>query len=374
MTRSSLFRYALRRPVRPASRDDLAMNRRIPALLAAALSIAAAPPAPAQEAPAGPTLRTGAAEIQLNGRVQTLFNTSSADGVPTTDWSLRRARLDVRVRVNELVSGRVQPEFAGSQVSIVDAFMRLHFDPGFEVLAGRAHRPFSRVEQTSSTRILPVERGLSIRGVEGFDAYRAASALGYSGRDVGLQVMGAPVGAPLGLTYAAGVFRGPTGAAAGAEDSYQLAARATVSPLAALRLGAGWSARDFAATGAGAVALRRGNALQADVEIGSEARGPRLIAELSHGDFDPFADAHFTGAQLWLGYRLGAPTAALSGVEPLLRVSHAEVPDERGGTLLTPGVNLYFGGWNRLMLNLDVWRPAAGDTETSFKALFQLVF
>jgi hypothetical protein len=351
------------------------MNRILTALLLGALSVGWCSTAWAQAGAAGPALRSGATEIQLNGRVQTQFNTSSAEGVPTTEWLVRRARLDVRVAVNELVSGRVQADFAGAQATLVDAFMRLRFDPGLELVAGRAFRPFGRIEQTSSARILPIERGLQIRGLDrSVDQYRVASSLGYSGRDVGLQVAGAPAGAPLGLTYAAGVFRGPAAAAAGSEDTRQFAARFTVAPVGQLRLGAGWSARDFVAPAGGAAAPRAGRAFELDAEYGAEAAGPRVIAELSTGDLDPFAGSSFRGAQLWLGYRFLAEGGRLTGIEPMLRVSHSRVPEARGGTLLTPGLNLYVGGWNRVMFNYDVWQAADGATDGSFKASFQLVF
>ena len=54
-----------------------------------------------------------------------------------------------------------------------------------------------------------------------------------------------PDGAPMGLGWAAGVFRGPLHGDVGAQDSYQFAARVTARPLDALRVGAGWSSRDF---------------------------------------------------------------------------------------------------------------------------------
>ena len=69
---------------------------------------------------------------------------------------------------------------------------------------------------------------------------------------------------------------------------------------------------------------------------------------------------------------------AISTVEPVLRLSHGRVddgPGRAGGTLITPGLNVYFGGLNRVMFNYDVWSPRGdGDVERSFKAMFQLAF
>jgi hypothetical protein len=68
-------------------------------------------------------------------------------------------------------------------------------------------------------------------------------------------------------------------------------------------------------------------------------------------------------------------------VEPVFRASYSDTdassgaPMVSGGTLLTPGINVYFGPLNRIMLNYDIW---LGDGDTpdaqSLKAMFQLGF
>ena len=336
--------------------------------------------------PPDPRLRVNAAEISIGGRVQTQFTTTSLDEEPTGEFLLRRVRLEATVKVNEIVSGKVQPDFAGNRVALKDAYLKFNFSPAFQLLAGNAWRPFSLLEQTSSTRMLPIERGLRIRGLAAQDQYEIMNRLQYSDRDIGLQVMGVPERAPLGLGYAAGVFRGPLHGALGSEDSYQFAARATVQPFQSLRFGAGWSSRDFAApdTALGLEPnVRRGSAYELDVEYGAFAPGIHLLGEIAFGDKDPFRDEDFFGAQAWLGYRTGTVSPVISTIEPIFRVSYADIDQttksgtrtQGGGTLLTPGINLYFGGLNRIMLNYDIWL-ARGDAENegSLKAMFQLVF
>jgi hypothetical protein len=337
---------------------------------------------PAQEPQRGPIVKVNAAEIEIGGRVQTQLATTSVEGEPPSDVFIRRARLEIRVKVNDFVSGRIVPDFAGNRVVMKDAFVKLTFDPGFEVLAGNAHRPFSLLEMTSSTRMLPVERGAVIPGIDAVDQYQLVHGLKYSDRDVGLQVMGKPAGAPLSLHYAAGVFRGPLQGDVGAQESYQYAARASVAPVKDVRIGAAWSSRHFARDEAvGDPALERGHAWEVDVEAGGFDPGFHLLAEATRGDYDPFTDATFTGAQGWLAWRSGEVAKRLVAVEPMARVSWAEVDgddpdaDEVGGTLVTPGVTLYFTPLNRLQLNYDLWNPAGGgDAQRSFKAQFQLAF
>ena len=352
------------------------------ALLASATRLAA------QQTPAGVVLKSGAAEITLNGRVHTQFNTTSVDDEPATLMELRRLRLEVTVRVNDVVGGRIQPDFApGNRVVMKDAYLRLTFDPAFEILAGQANRPFSPIHLTSSNRILPIERGVRIRGLDdAWDEYNLVSGLGYADRDVGLQVLGSPRGAPLGLSYQAGWFNGPARGETGSESTYQLGARLAIHPLERLRVGAAWSSRDFVladslAVPGGLERIERGSAWEVDVELGAYERpGPHLVAEAAFGDFDPHADARFFGAQAWLAYRTDSVGTKISAIEPVFRVSYGD-PDvdgdagvEGGGTLLTPGINIYLGGLNRVMFNWDFWNPLSGRSENGFKAQFQLAF
>lgn len=360
--------------------------RSVPAAvtLALLLSVTDAPCLHAQQSGTGPVLKAGAAEISINGRVQTQLNTTSVEDEPASEIILRRVRLEATVKVNDVVSGKIQPEYAGSRVSLRDAYLRITLDPALQLVAGQAHRPFSVMTIMSSTRILPIERGVRIRGVEDdWDEFNLVSGLGYSDRDVGLQVQGQPRGAPLGLTYAAGYFNGPARDEAGNESSYQLAARLGAEPVKNVRVAAAWSSRHFGYESddvAGETFLRRGNAFQADIEVGSHASGFHAIGEVATGDFDPLTDRRFVGAQAWLAFRTDTVSSKITAVEPVFRVSYGDVNAEDpsaldlGGTLLTPGVNVYLGGWNRVMFNWDFWKPVDGETQNSFKAQFQLAF
>jgi hypothetical protein len=334
-----------------------------------------------------PRFKVNAVEISIAGRVQTEFNTTTVEEEPYTEWLLRRVRLSAKVRVNDVVSGKVQPEFAGGRISVKDAYLELNFAPGFQVLAGKAFRPFGLLPQLSSTQHLPIEPEVRIRGLTGFDEFALVSDSDYAGRGVGLQVMGRPGWAPWRLAYAAAYLEGPLGndpELIGDEDDYQLAARVTAEPLDQLRIGAGWSRRDFVGP-AGFVSaepleerveLRGGSAYEVDVEYGSFSPGFHLLAEVSFGDQDPFQDQDFWGADAWLGYRTGPLSETVEHLESIFRASYGD-PDGllTGGTLLTPGINVYFGGRNRVQLNYDVWLPEdESDPEGNFKTMFQLHF
>ncbi len=337
----------------------------------------------AQDAPTGPVVKTGGVEITLGGRVHTQFNTTSVEDVPTTEFVLRRVRLESAIKVNDWVSGRVQVDFAGNRVSLKDAFLRLDIDPALSLIAGHAHRPFGLLVQTSANRILPIERGVRIRGLDDhLEENEIILELAHADRDIGLQAHGAPEGAPLGLFYQAGFFNGPARAAAGAEDTYQVVARVGVKPLSNVTVAGSFSRRDhaFRDTLLDETFVEDGKAWAVDLEVGGFRPGFHLLAEATTGDFDPFLGTEFAGAQVWLAYRTPKRAGRIEHVEPVFRASWGDPDvdddgvDEVGGTLLTPGLNLYLGGLNRIMFNYDFWNPLSGDRQGSFKALFQLAF
>ena len=335
-----------------------------------------------QERPEGPPiLSVEGIELTVGGRLQTLFSTTDVPGVPASEFFLRRARLEVSLQVNEQVSGTLQPEFGGGEVSMKDAYLNLAVSPGLQVLAGKAYRPFGLIEQTSSKRILPIERGLRIEGLAAADEYALLSSLQYTNRDVGIQVYGEPEGAPLGLAYEVGVLAGPLNGQIDDEHSYQFAGRVTVQPIERTRLGAGWSRRDFASFTGGSTEMEAGNAFEVDLEYGAFAPGVHVLAEVSRGDLDPFEDLTFWGAHVWLAYRTEQIGPLDTFIEPLLRVSHSDVETlvagtpGMGGTLFTPGINFYFTPLNRVAVNYDIWRGQDGGRDAkSFKAMFQFAF
>jgi hypothetical protein len=349
-------------------------------LLLAAVLVAVPRLLSAQDSPE-PALRFGGIELTVGGRLQTQLNTTSVDDEQPSEIGIRRARIEVGVRVNDVVSGAIHPDFGNEQLDLKDAFVKLDFSPGLQILAGKAYRPFGLLENTSSKRILPIERGLRIRGLQAGDEYSVLSGLGYSNRDVGIQLLGAPEDAPMGFAYALGILRGPLHGDVGPQDSYQFAGRVTVEPLPSVRVGAGWSARHFAADASPEPDLDRGHAFEVDLEYGSFAPGLHLLAEVSRGDIDPFSGAEFWGAHGWLAFRSEPLSPAVTALEPVFRASHSRMNDDeapppvQGGTLLTPGINIYFGPLSRVMVNYDVWLGAdASPDAQSFKMMFQLGF
>lgn len=331
--------------------------------------------APLAAQDSSPRIEFSGIELTIGGRVQTQFNTTSIDGVEGSELILRRARIEIEARLNDFVSLVLEPDFGGEELDMKDTYVQLSFDSALQVIAGKSKRPFSRVELTSSKRILPVERGLRIRGLGAFDEYALVNGLDYSDREIGVLLSGQPEDAPLGLGYAVGMYRGPLHGEIDAA-TYQYVARVTLAPTDMLSFGASWSSRDFAESTAGAI--ERGNAFEIDVEYGTFAPGLHVIAEAAFGDVDPFNDTSFRGAQGWLAWRSGALGARVTAIEPLARVSWGDIESDiptPGGILFTPGFNVYFGPLNRLMVNYDIWRGASDTTDAqSLKIMLQAAF
>lgn len=343
--------------------------------IGAALIGTGAAPASAQEPIA---ISFNGMEIELAGRVHTQFTTTSVDGENPAEFLLRRVRFGVDVQVNDVVSGRIHPDYGRNGIGLGDAYMQIALSPALQIQAGRSHRPFGIMEQTTSLRIAPIERGVSIRGVDDYDLSRLISSLGYGDRDLGLRVVGDLPGS-FAPRYLVGVYNGPVQDLAGGETTLQWVGRLEASPLDGIDVGVAYSHRDFV-DGFGDV--DGGGAFLADVEYGgpTPAPGIHLVAQASLGDFDPHTDRDFVGAQLWTSY-LFPGSGVIEVIEPLIRVGTLGIddlvgaPGRQGGVLFTPGFNFYLGGLNRVMVNYDIFSPEGdGDTESSFKVQFQVSF
>lgn len=335
-------------------------------------------PVVAQDLPGEVRVTSDALELQIGGRLHTQLNHTSIDGEPGSQLLIRRARVELSMRLGDRVSGALQPEFGNDQVGLRDAYVQFEVTPDLALRAGKFYRPFGLLEQTSSKRILPVERGLRIRGLNAFDEYAIVSGLDYSNRDVGLQILSET---DAGIEIAAGIFRGPLHGEVGPNASYQYVANMRGPVGDDLRVGAGWSARDFASVVGLDVELRKGHAFEVDLEYGTFAPGLHVLAEVALGDVSPFTGSDFHGAHVWLAFRTEPRTGSEIMLEPLLRLSYADVglsdapATQQGGLLATPGFAVYFGALNRIAVNYDLWWAKADAIDAnSFKIMFQLGF
>lgn len=340
--------------------------------------------------------------VRLTGRMQAQFSTTNVDEseigadaavVAASMFETRRVRLAADISIREWITGIVEPDFAAGDIQLRHAYMNLAFSPALQVRAGQFKKPFSRLLLESSLQILPIERGVRIRGLsEALSAADAASeapvltqfagrplmgeeqalldAFGYQGYDLGAQLHGVRGR----LTYAIGVFNGAGANRRDENDGMSAAARVTYalrsSPLT-LGTAIGYQERFHPSL--------HGTAIELDAEWGRfRAPGLRVNGEAVRGGTIVVDDAFVAG---FVNAAWFHPVAGgrVEGIEPVARVSYGDPRrdvDGDAGVLLTSGINLYFFGRNRLMLNWDVYVPE-GDhfaTAHALRAQAQLAF
>ncbi|NIM48495.1 MAG: hypothetical protein GTN62_02325 [Gemmatimonadales bacterium] len=321
-----------------------------------------------------------AMEIKLTGRAHAQWNTSSVDAEPATTFLLRRARIVAEVKVNDFVFGKVEPEYGRGNVILRDAYVRLTFSPFFRWTIGQFKRPFDQFQLRTSTQILMIEREGPVRGVDtcagvgSICAFsRFTSRLEYSERDIGFMFDGQLGSAP--FRYYASVMNGRG-------DNHSVDENGTKSytgrleyGVAGLRVGAHLGVHDYPNDSTGTDEY--GVAFGGDVDWGEyEQIGLHVKAGVVYGDNwrnlatpDP---SKFFAAQAAATYRVPIrDNRFLYAVGPVARVSWGDPDTDVGdddGWLLTGGVAFFFTGRNKLALNVDIWRPAAGETEYSLKA------
>lgn len=348
--------------------------------------------------------------LTVSGYAQFQFNTTSigeddvgtAGSIASSLFETRRVRLYADIAMGDWLAGRIQPEWAMGRFSLADVFMNFAVDPRFEVRVGQFKRPFNRFFLNSSTQILTIERGIRIRefdktfasrfddatppysDVDGSflhgEEHAILNAMGLVGRDIGVAAHG-----KLGrASYEIALFNGNGSDAPDTNDGKSVMARIDFAPLEGvpLILGAGVSYRELYFDGTvdgqplGSEDLS-GTALGIDLEWGRfRGSGLHALAEITTGD-NLYVDGRIFGAQGMLAYLWPLGGSRIEAAELVGRISYGDPNTSRAGdhgTLLTPGVNLYFNGRNRLMLNWDAYLPGDGRLPNAHALRIQTQF
>ena len=321
------------------------------------------------------------ASLRVGGRIHSQYTVSSIDGA-TNDFFFRRVRLIVDLTINDFLSGRVQPDFAGGGATLQDAYAQMNFSPEFRVSVGQFKRGFDLFELSSSNDLSLVERDGRIegygacRGVGSVCSYsRLTEALHFAGRDQGVRVNGSSGQ----LSYVAALTNG-TGLNTSDENGRKSGSgRVTLQINDNVRASGQIAVHDYvdpAADDASAVAFG------GDVEVGTWRDGLLVQAGLVTGDnweLDPVT----SGAPNFLTFQAVAPYFypvdgdRVTGIEPVGRISWADPDtdtDDDNGLLVTPGFMVYIMGRSKIGANFDIYSPATGDKEFSFKIQSFLYF
>lgn len=161
------------------------------------------------------------AGVTVGGYLQTDWRSFVRDSTDkyVNDITLRRLRVDITGTVGKYVAFRVQPDFAGSKVTLNDAYADLSASPALILRIGKAKVPLSLERAQATPANLFVEQGATL-----------AIAPNY---DVGAQLLGALFGGV--LFYDLGAFNGvPDGGNVDddTDDSKDIAGRIQITPFA----------------------------------------------------------------------------------------------------------------------------------------------
>lgn len=332
----------------------------------------------------GQVVQAGDLELDLTGRVQFQLNTTSVDeedigqSLPGVVFETRRVRFGSTFAYGEWITGKVEADFSGSGARLTDGFIDLALTDGLAVRAGQFKKPFGVIELESSTRIPLIERGLRLRGVEDLVGVPGETQwLLDEGRYLGRQVGVMAHGGQGALGYEVGVFNGEGANTRETNGSKAYTGRLTYAVAGPLVVGGAVSVQP---TG---VFLgddeEYGTVFSLEGEWGGFRRpGLHVLGELMFGEnavvFTDGEPAGMVGAHAmaaWFSSRAGR----VEGVEPALRVSWADPDtdaDDDTGLLVTPGVNFYFTGRNRLMLNGEAYFPGQDGLDAEYGVVAQL--
>ncbi len=333
------------------------------------------------------TLKSKASELTITGRTHTQFNTTSVAGEKSSEFLLRRTRLTAEVTVNDLVSGKVQPDFGEGTISLKDAYLRLSFNPKFRVTSGQFKRAFDIFELTSSTQTLVIERAGNVRGVDSCAGTGSicsysnfTEGLGYSDRDIGVIFDGTLP--EQNVYYSFAITNG-----AGANKKEETGAKSFSGRLeipisGQFVLSPNFSAHDYLNT---VISKDQyGFSWGGDLEWGSYGNpGIHIKTGIISGDNWKNLDSvgkpsTFRSFQTILSYRKPVSnTTLVEFVEPLFRVSWGD-PDRDvsgdSGMLSTLGFVTHFVGRNKIAVNVDTWNPALSSLPSEFSLKIQTYF
>ncbi len=365
--------------------------------IAAVALFLAAPNALAQT-----TFTSKAVEVNVTGRLHALWAYSSAAEELSSVFLIRRARITLEVKVNDFISGKIQPDFTTgfgleNGLRLKDAYIDMTFAPEFRIRMGQFKRPFDVFELISSTQILVIERTGIVRGADSCTGVgsvcsysRFTESLGYSDRDVGIEIGGVVGG---NVVWSAAASNGEI-----FEDIVTFSSAIDTTEVfsegksfggrleyrgSGLRVGGNVSTRDFANPVKQDV-VDYAYAYGADVDWGSYTSGLHVQAGVTAGDNwknldDAGNSSTFFTTQGIVTYKIPVrDNRFVEAIEPVGRVSYADPntdADDDHGLLFTPGIVAHFVGRNKVALNLDIYKPGDDrDAEYSVKLMSYLHF
>lgn len=345
-------------------------------------------------------------KAQLFARIQLQYSTSSVDegeliaagrspaAIPSSMFEVRRVRFGASLTLSDWLTGELETELAMARLQMRNMYANFAFAPEFELRVGQFKKPFSLLELTSETTWPVIERGVRIRGLaddllladslaggnRALTSFRGAVMLGeeyellnnmgYLSYDIGALLHGKING----FGYSVGAFNGEGSDRADSNNEKSYGARLTYKLGSDLPVvfGAAAMRRETRTASRPAFMNATGTAFEGDVEIGAFRRpGIRFLGEVTAGDNIAAAATFFATQGVMAYFKPIGNHKRIEGLEVAGRASYGDPRqdiDDDEGLLLTPGLNVYFNGRNRMMINWDFYN-ALGDRLNDSHAL-----
>ena len=301
----------------------------------------------------------GGSTVTLGARIQAQYEASSSDDTPSS-FFIRRAWVTMDGRLNDLVSARAQFNIDGA--SVLEAYLELTPSDALQVQLGQFKKGMSYFWLVPNAWLPIIERDARVTGVDhcpGVDSVcsfgRLTGALGLDNYEPGILAqgrLGERFGYRFTLTNGEGIGNKDV------NDGKSASGQLSVFPAGNTRVSAYFALDETLNMQRETMGVP---AYGAEVEVGTWLDGPHLIANGLRGrNWKLNDDAKFSAFQLMAFWYLPfAPESRFAAIEPMLRVSWVDSgaanPDKVTGTVVTPGVMVYFVGRNGISTNVDFY-------------------
>jgi Phosphate-selective porin len=179
---------------------------------------------------------TAAKKIQLAGYTQVRYQNHEETG-KKSGFDIRRARLDFKGNISPYFGYRLQSDFGGTSVKLLDAFAEVKLADYFNLTIGQQKVALSYENQISDNKSENIDRSQVVESL----VARSKDVIGnHNGRDIGIQANGSLFkinDLPL-LDYYVGLFNGAgINTSADNNSAKDVAARLVFHPVKGLDLG-----------------------------------------------------------------------------------------------------------------------------------------
>ena len=158
------------------------------------------------------TLSNGKYSIGVGGWIDGQYRVDMGNGDKSSSLQVRRARLDVKGRLSQMVDFRLQADMSSSP-KLIDAYMRMSFCPALTLQAGQFKIPFSLENILSPLDLELADNAQVICALSGYKDVTGIASYA-NGRDIGLMMSGSLLPVDVGgvstflLKYDIGLFGG----------------------------------------------------------------------------------------------------------------------------------------------------------------------